>query len=260
MIRLGGQKIRYIPENGITIHQPGGGAGNGLLDNLIAYWPLNEAAGANDALDLHTNALTMTQVDSPGSAAGRVYAGARVTNAADYFTRNSEALLQTGATDLTIAMWIYPTATDTYQTMISKGNYLAANGYEYGFLRYHPTNNVGFYAGNAVTYATVTTGGGCTVNNWHFIVARVDRTLQKIYISIDGGAENSQVWTDAGYTNASAVLFGSNGGGGTAYRFGGRIGPIMFWKSAVGAGGALSAEQITALYNAGVGLPYASFT
>jgi len=35
---------------------------------------------------------------------------------------------------------------------------------------------------------------------------------------------------------------------------------LAFWKSAVGVGGALSAEQRTALYNGGAGLTYADFT
>ncbi len=66
--------------------------------------PLNEAAGANNALDLHTNGLTLTQTSSPGSDTGKVYSTARTFDGAfDYFTRNSETLLQTGDVDFTIA-------------------------------------------------------------------------------------------------------------------------------------------------------------
>ena len=36
--------------------------------------------------------------------------------------------------------------------------------------------------------------------------------------------------------------------------------PTMFWKSAAGAGGVLTAAQRTALYNGGAGLTYAAFT
>lgn len=40
----------------------------------------------------------------------------------------------------------------------------------------------------------------------------------------------------------------------------GRVGPTMFWKSAAGGGGVLTAAQRTALYNGGAGLAYANFT
>jgi len=50
------------------------------------------------------------------------------------------------------------------------------------------------------------------------------------------------------------VFWGAN------WPFDGRIGPIVFWKSAAGDGGVLTADQRTALYNGGAGLPYTSFT
>ncbi len=40
----------------------------------------------------------------------------------------------------------------------------------------------------------------------------------------------------------------------------GRIGPTMFWKSAAGGGGVLTAAQRTALYNGGAGLRYDQLT
>lgn len=84
-------------------------AHNGLLNALVAYWPLNEAGGANDALDLHSNGLTLTQQYSPGSAGGIVYSAARSFTPASYhhFYRNSETVLQAGDVDLTVAMWMW---------------------------------------------------------------------------------------------------------------------------------------------------------
>ncbi len=39
-----------------------------------------------------------------------------------------------------------------------------------------------------------------------------------------------------------------------------RMGPVAMWRSAAGGGGVLTADQRAALYNAGAGLAYASFT
>lgn len=68
----------------------GGGAGNGLLNNLIAYWPGNEFNG--NALDLHINALHLTDVNTVTSNPGLVYPLARQYTAAnnEYHTRPGE--------------------------------------------------------------------------------------------------------------------------------------------------------------------------
>ena len=78
--------------------------GNGLLTNLVGYWGLDEAAGANNALDKHSNALTLTQTGSPGSAAGKVYAGSRTFDGSgQQFSRASATSLQMGDLDFAIA-------------------------------------------------------------------------------------------------------------------------------------------------------------
>ena len=43
---------------------------NGLLNNLVAYWALDEAAGANDALDKHSNALNVDADAFTGQRSG----------------------------------------------------------------------------------------------------------------------------------------------------------------------------------------------
>ena len=84
----------------------GGGAGNGLLNALIAYWPFSEAGGANDLLDLHGGAKTLTQVNSPGAGAGLVYASARAFDKTSnqFAWRGTDASLRGGA-DFTFAAW-----------------------------------------------------------------------------------------------------------------------------------------------------------
>ena len=98
-----------------------GVAGNGLLTNLAAYWGLDEAGGANNALDKHTNALTLTQVASPGSASGIVYARARAFDGINnYFYRASETLLQSGDIDFAIAAWVFLTSSGVKKSIACK--------------------------------------------------------------------------------------------------------------------------------------------
>jgi len=240
-----------------------GGAGNGLLNNLIAYWPLNEAAGANNALDLHSNGLTLTQTHSPGSAAGLVYAGARTLDGAnDYFSRASEALLQTGDTDFTIAAWVYFSSLTASQWIVSKRSLGTTSGYQLFYsaadigginrLRFTVMNNDLFGGVYATTYGAVPTSTWLLVCAWHNSVA------DTINIQINDGAIDSVATSIGTGSDTNSFVLGAFGA--SYYFYGGRIGPVTMWKSAAGGGGVLSAAQRTALYNGSAGLAYANFT
>jgi hypothetical protein len=238
----------------------GGVSGNGLLNNLVAYWPLNEAAGANDALDLHTNALHLTQVDSPGSAAGKVYAGARVFNTGKFFTRASHAALVTGDVDFTISAWVYLTTKSNYNHILAKGS---ITGAEY-LLRYQGGAMDKYYfeisyTASGYANATASNFGVPPTDTWTFIVVWHDSVANQIGISVNDGTPNTTSHSAGVRALTSEFNIGAQVTAGTLPWIG-RIGPVAMWKSAAGGGGCLSAAKIAALYNAGNGLPYAAFT
>lgn len=234
-------------------------ASNGLLTALVAYWGLDEAGGANNALDKHSNGLTLTQQDSPGSAAGLVYAGARTFDgSADYFTRNSETLLVTGDVDFTYAAWIYSTNVANQKQPIM-GRWDDAVAYE--TLLYiaagtnYPTFTV-YKTGSG--YGIAAWGSSIVQDTWNLIVGWHDAANDVVGIQVVGkGTAITQPWANGANTTMLpfkvARSYETN-------NFTGRIGPCMFWKSAAGGGGVLSAAKLTALYNAGAGLTYAAFT
>lgn len=230
-------------------------AGNGLLNNLIAYWPLNEAAGANDALDLHSNGLTLTQNSSPGSAAGKVYAGARTFDGrADYFSRASEALLQTGDVDFTFAAWVYLTG---------------AGGLVFGKDNNSPDREYYLYADASVTQFVVfktgpaempVAGAGVTANTWALVFAWHDAGNNLVGIQIDNGTPATAATTAAAISTAAAFQVSARSYAASRAFWPGRVGPVAMWKSAAGGGGVLSEAQRLALWNGGAGLAYAGFT
>lgn len=233
-------------------------ASNGLLNNLIAYWPLNEAGGANNALDLHTNALTLTQNNSPGADTGKVYAGARTFNGStQYFSRASEAALQTGDVDFTIAAWVYLAATTNYQSVITKIG--VANSTREYQLTYTSTGTKLIFdwwldtIGNAASVAS----GAISQNGWHLVECYHNAADDLIGIALDGGAFATAA-ANGGNAGTAAMQIGSRELAGPL--FSGRIGPVAMWKSAPGGGGVLSEAQRTALWNDGAGLAYADFT
>lgn len=240
-----------------------GAAGNGLLNNLIAYLPLNEAGGANDALDLHSNALHLTQNGSPGSDAGKVYAAARVFDAGDdYFTRNDEALLSTGNVDFTVAAWVrfgtVPGA-GTYRTVFSRN--IAAGQRE--LVVYFDGDTGRFVVqvssnGTAITSLVANTFGAPAGNTWYLVLLRHDAANDILGIEINGVAD-TVAYSSGIFDSTSPFRIGATAAD-AATNWLGRIGPVAMWKSAAGGGGALDAAKRSAVWNGGAGLAYAAFT
>lgn len=237
-------------------------AGNGLLNNLVAYWGLDEAGGANNALDKHTNGLTLTQQTSPGSATGLVYAGARtLVGGEDWgferFDRVAGSDFSGADVDFSFAAWVYVT------TLRSWTHYICQSGDdEHGyFLQQNGSQQFRFCVGTGTAQVVVTASNYGTIqtNTWIFIVCWHDAANDQIGIQVDNGTANTAAHS-AGVAAGDIDLFvvGSRPNG--WYSPTCRIGPVCAWRSTGGGGGVLSAAQKTALYNSGNGLAYASFT
>lgn len=239
-------------------------AGNGLLNSLIAYWPLNEASG--NALDAHTNGLVLTDTNTVTNAAGKVYATARQYTAAnsESHTRASEALLSAGDVELTLCAWIYANTKTAGMAVLGKYNN-ATGEREYGFqydaavdrLQFLVGNNTGSEASvlHADNYGAMSTGQWLMVIGWH------DPAKNKIFLSVNNGAVNEVAHINGIVSGTRSFLIGARFvAGSMANYWNGRIGPVAMWKSAAGGGGVLSNQQRSQLYNAGAGLAYSAFT
>lgn len=250
----GAQVISLVP--GLRVVQTrAGGVPNGLLNNLVAYWPGNEAGGANDMLDLHTNALHLTQADSPGADTGLSYATARVMAAPnDVFYRASETALQVDSTSAAWAAWIFPTAAQT-ERFISKDNGSTAREYVVRMDANRKITAFGWFGAGAGTFGIVTTTGTATLNQWNLALCWFDSAAQTLNVSINNASPQSAATGSSRLVAATAQFTVSGISNTRDETFAGRLAQIAMWKGVV-----LSADQRTALYNAGAGLPYASFT
>lgn len=235
-------------------------AGNGLLNNLVAFWGLDEAGGANDALDKHSNGLTLTQTNSPGSDTGKVYSGARVFNgSSQYFISDSADALNFGDTDFTVAAWVYLSSTSGDRHIVNR--YGGANSTLWQYMlrwngsvfRWIVVKSGGLNAGEInSTFSPVST------NTWYLVLAYHDAANDVVGISINNGAANTAATNGSLQSTTEPTRIGYCPSV-TGY-LSGRIGPVMMWKSAGGNGGVLTSAQRTALWNSGNGLAYASFT
>lgn len=233
-------------------------AGNGLLNNLIAYWPGQEPLG--NLQDLHTNALHLTDINTVTSNPGHVYAAARQYTLAnnEYHARASDPLLVTGNVDFTLATWCYldtkAASTNFFCKWAVKREYLV--GYSTA-----PIDRFNFTVRDAADAANTTENadqlGAVSTSTWYLVIARHDSVANKIYIQVNNGTPDEGNFAGGVNTDTETFSIGAMGAG--AIPINGRIGPSAMWKSAAGAGGVLTAAQRTALWNGGAGLTYAEF-
>ena len=250
------------------IYKPPPASGNGLLNNLVGYWGLDEAGGANNALDKHSGARTLTHTASPGSNTGKVYAGARTFNGSQYFTRTSETATQSGDNDLTWAAWVYLETLSANSIIIAKYDTSSAKEFIlfYNFSDHATQNRFALIVssdGSATTSLDATTFGAPSSGTWYFVCAWHDAANNQIGISVNNGTANTASYSSGIYAGSCPLQLGTiyvSGSPYGDYLLNGRMGPVMMWKSAPGGGGVLTSTQRTVLYNSGNGLSYASFT
>lgn len=237
--------------------------GNGLLNALIAYWPGNEANG--DALDLHTNSLHLTDVNTVTSNPGVVYPLARQYTDAnfEFHTRpGNDALLSTGNVDYTLASWML--LDSKLMVMYGPCKWQVGAGLREYALTYigGATDRLRVLAsldGTNITLLLLNQFGAPVLNTWYLVVMWYDSVADMLYGQVNNGAVDSAAHANQHSSSTPFHIGGASAAPAIDF-WSGRIGPTMFWKSAPGGGGVLTAAQRTALYNGGAGLPYASFT
>ena len=238
---------------------------NGLLNGLIAYWPINEASSTANASDLHSNGLTLTRNAISGKTHFTVQTGITYSNArdsantngdGDSFYRASSSTLQAGDVELTLAIWIY-TTDNSKSFNLGKASQAQYKEYEIRCSSSAARFLVG-ETGNDHAYEAAT-AAPLSNSAWHLVVGWHDPTANKVYVQVDNGTVyNTSVTTGVGVGTGVFTIFATYDYGKAACF--GRANSCCLWKSAVGGGGVLTTAKRTALYNAGAGLTYAQFT
>lgn len=234
-------------------------AGNGLLSGLRAFWPMNEAGGANNALDL-VGGYTWTQVNAPGADTGLVYPTARSFDggvSAQYFTRAYNAGFASlfGDTDHTVTLWAYHTIWATNPPLLYRFMFACGESTVGGLACLTNAGHqvVGNWYNSGAGGVTSTHGESLAdLNTWHLLQFAWDAANSKGRVAVNLGA-----WADLAESGThGAATYGSAyiGQFGSSNWFAGRLGPIMVWNRL------LSDIERAALYNDGAGLQLSGFT
>lgn len=215
-----------------------------LTSSLSFYLKLDEAGGANNAIDAHTNSLNFTQVGSPGTGTGKLNsARSFVAASAQYFTRayNSAFNLGSGSPiDVMISFWIKPnslTASFNSPVILSKDK---------------DSGGIQIFADSAVLKfqlaSTTVTGPTLTSGVWYHVVAYADASVTTAYLVIDGNTGSPYTSPYAGSTDSGGALFlGTSSAAGYEglLSWDGLIDEVGWWSRKPAAG------EIATLYGGG---------
>jgi hypothetical protein len=239
----------------VVLGQGSGGAvpwyqsGSALANSLVALWKLDEASGTR-ADSKGSN--TLTDNNTVLSAAGLVYPLAADLVAAnnEYLSIADNAAISTGNIDFWLAAWVRLASKPALAPIAFKWSQAGGTAREYG-LSYigGGTDRFALSVSNGTSQDTLSanTFGSPSINTWYFLFARHVASESKTYLSVNGGAEDSQSLGFDIADSATGLAIGSYSNGLSSW-FDGRIGPV-----ALGKNYAPTAQDIAFLYNGGSG-------
>jgi hypothetical protein len=186
-------------------------------------------------------------VSYPGVASNHVAAQSQ------FWSIATNASLQMGASvDVTLAGWIWFDSLSNGNNVFIKARNPTTN-IEYECFYQTATAKIRFdVTANGTTQVTVDTATTPVVGTWNFLVCRYDGT--NISTQLNNGTLVNTAFTTDIFSTTNRFCFGSNDDSGLFHD--GRLDSWGIWKSSRGNGGALSAAQLTFLYNNGYGVTY----
>ena len=226
-----------------------------LLTSLVEYWPLDEASGdaigAHAGLTLADNATVTSQVTG-GPDGGRCRQFTSANN--EYLSRASEAALQLGDSDFTIAVWAYLDTNTQERALVSKwGN--AGIHREWLLQRSELGNRFDFAIssdGSTVVRGGATTFGALSTGRCYFVVVKHDATGDTIKIRVNDGVDDSAAHSGGAFASTEALCLGEIANPLGVIQMNGREAYAAIWRRV------LTDAQLTWLYNSGAGRTYAA--
>ena len=231
----------YVHSNDFVLKLPP--VGTTLKNGLIAYWELEEASGSR--LDSHTNGLTLTESGTVPQVAGKVGNAAHLTTAGNFLSRADDALFDFSL-GMSVAAWV------RFPTSVPSGDFLlvsrARSDNEWRLMWLNSDSRFFFQTFDAVAGSSqikADTFGAPSADIYYLVVATADNT--NIKISVNAGTQDSVAQSGVIANTAEFFRIGEQD-----FNAGFHGDQCGLWNRA------LTASEITQLYNAGSGLAYSS--
>ncbi len=216
--------------------------GNGLLNGLVAYWDLDD-----DAIDSHST-FDGTEVASPTYGAGIINNGITLSGASNQSVNfgNDSAL---NPSEMSVSLWFKADSIANLETLFSRQS--SSSPYPSYDIRFNSSSQINPYVVCGGSAKSITSTTTFSTGTFYHLVLTVDGTDMRIYV--DGSSDATPVSTGAAITGGTEnTILGAHSTAGSR-GFDGIIDEVGVWNRA------LSADEVTTLYNGGSGLSYASF-
>lgn len=224
-----------------------GGSGNGLLNNLAAFWRFEETSG--NVSDSSGHGRTLVESGSNPSGTGivsndRYYVFASGTS--DYFSVASDSGLTFGSSPFTVTAWVYVTAhgvTPNDLTVISKGNYGSGamswwlffdSGFPDDFLTFVFSSNGTYTNPDSSKELSITYSGGFGTG-WQFLVVRWDGSTIHMSATPDTdlvlSSDSTKAFVGPFYNNSSSPVVIAANLGSALHHMDGDIDEVGIWNA-----------------------------
>lgn len=212
-----------------------------LLDNLVAYWKLEEASGTR--VDATGRGNDLTANNSPGNAAGVQGNALSVVQASSQsLTRAVSSDLLLGDTDYTVTAWLNATQITNNKGVVGNGD--GASTWDYQI--YIDTSSIrASITRNGAAGAVLTWGTPIVAGTWYFVVMTYTVATRFLRLSVDNGTMLAA--DNAGAHNQTGTTFSIGRRPQGSSSMAGSIDEVGVWKRI------LTSAEITALYNSGAG-------
>ncbi|MCL5264905.1 MAG: LamG domain-containing protein [Chloroflexi bacterium] len=229
ILRLGGEVPDEVPPSP-------------LLNNLVAYWKLEEPSGTR--VDAMGGGHDLTDNNTVGQAVGKI------GNAASFVSANSESLsrsdvaLAMGGRDYSMSLWFYASSWTTFPWFVTRWKSSIPIDGVYAGVYTDGTYRFTGYAAGSVMF-DVAGASPLSVSTWYHMVCVHDWVGKRAYVYLNN-VSNSVTFAAASGDDEPFAL----GGALTEHFTDGRIDEVGFWTRV------LAPAEVAQLYNNGNGLPY----
>jgi hypothetical protein len=212
--------------------------GPGLLDDLVGYWRLNDAAGGTMAHDWSTwgNTGTLTNLDASSAwVNGGPEGSALSVQGKGYVNVPDSSSIDSITTQVTVAAWIYLDQMNTdFATAISRQ--IGGGLGQLYHLNINPTQHAGLYISpTAADLNYLTSPATMPLQTWIHLAGTWDGQVAILYV--DGTQVASHAVSGPLASETNPVVLGGNGNGAdraVTELVTGRLADVMLYRRALG--------------------------